>query len=130
MGKRLTFGTSGLRGVMGPGFCRINDLVVIQVCVCVCVCATCGHSSLGCVACSILTVSAAGCGYPYCSQKWVRPERPRDILDGVLFGVPGLGRVPAPRVYPFVAIALGCLCDQHSSLASVGRGGAPTAVHL
>ncbi|CBJ31711.1 conserved unknown protein [Ectocarpus siliculosus] len=30
MGKRLAFGTSGLRGVMGPGFCRINDLVVIQ----------------------------------------------------------------------------------------------------
>ena len=31
MGKRLSFGTSGLRGVMGPGFCRINDLVVMQV---------------------------------------------------------------------------------------------------
>ena len=31
MGKRLAFGTSGLRGAMGPGFCRINDLVVIQV---------------------------------------------------------------------------------------------------
>ncbi|CAM9953061.1 unnamed protein product [Scytosiphon promiscuus] len=30
MGKRLAFGTSGLRGAMGPGFCRINDLVVIQ----------------------------------------------------------------------------------------------------
>ncbi|CAN0525746.1 unnamed protein product, partial [Laminaria digitata] len=30
MGKRLAFGTSGLRGAMGAGFCRINDLVVIQ----------------------------------------------------------------------------------------------------
>lgn len=31
MGKRLAFGTSGLRGTMGPGYCRMNDLVVIQV---------------------------------------------------------------------------------------------------
>lgn len=31
MGKRLAFGTSGLRGAMGPGFCRINDLVIVQV---------------------------------------------------------------------------------------------------
>lgn len=31
MGKRLAFGTSGLRGTMGPGYCCMNDLVVIQV---------------------------------------------------------------------------------------------------
>ena len=31
LGKRLAFGTSGLRGAMGPGYCRMNDLVVIQV---------------------------------------------------------------------------------------------------
>jgi len=27
---RLTFGTAGLRAAMGPGFKRMNDLVVIQ----------------------------------------------------------------------------------------------------
>ena len=30
MKKRLTFGTAGIRGVMGAGFGRMNDLVVIQ----------------------------------------------------------------------------------------------------
>nr|XP_020647537.1 glucose 1,6-bisphosphate synthase isoform X1 [Pogona vitticeps] len=28
--RRLTFGTAGLRSAMGAGFCRINDLTVIQ----------------------------------------------------------------------------------------------------
>lgn len=28
--KRLSFGTAGLRGVMGPGFNAMNDLVIIQ----------------------------------------------------------------------------------------------------
>ncbi|CAM9980725.1 unnamed protein product [Choristocarpus tenellus] len=30
MGKRLRFGTAGLRAAMGAGYCRMNDLVVIQ----------------------------------------------------------------------------------------------------
>lgn len=31
MGKRLAFGTSGLRGPMGAGYGRMNDLVIVQV---------------------------------------------------------------------------------------------------
>jgi len=27
---RMEFGTAGLRGKMGPGYCSMNDLVVIQ----------------------------------------------------------------------------------------------------
>ena len=30
MQKRLTFGTAGIRGVMGPGYAKMNDLVIIQ----------------------------------------------------------------------------------------------------
>lgn len=30
VGKRLTFGTAGIRGRMGPGFSQMNDLVIIQ----------------------------------------------------------------------------------------------------
>lgn len=30
IGKRLTFGTAGIRGNMGPGFGQMNDLVIIQ----------------------------------------------------------------------------------------------------
>lgn len=30
IGKRLTFGTAGIRGSMGAGFSRMNDLVIIQ----------------------------------------------------------------------------------------------------
>jgi phosphoglucomutase/phosphopentomutase len=26
----MQFGTAGLRGLMGPGYCNMNDLVVIQ----------------------------------------------------------------------------------------------------
>ncbi|XP_076751636.1 phosphoglucomutase 2 [Xylocopa sonorina] len=28
--KRLEFGTAGLRGCMGPGYCQMNDLVIVQ----------------------------------------------------------------------------------------------------
>lgn len=28
--KRLTFGTAGLRAVMGPGYAAMNDLVIVQ----------------------------------------------------------------------------------------------------
>ena len=28
--KRMTFGTAGLRGVMGEGFACMNDLVIVQ----------------------------------------------------------------------------------------------------
>jgi phosphoglucomutase/phosphopentomutase len=28
--SRLSFGTAGLRGAMGPGYCRMNELVVLQ----------------------------------------------------------------------------------------------------
>jgi phosphoglucomutase/phosphopentomutase len=31
MAPRLEFGTAGIRGRMGPGFGRMNDLVIIQV---------------------------------------------------------------------------------------------------
>lgn len=30
VGKRLSFGTAGIRGNMGPGFAQMNDLVIIQ----------------------------------------------------------------------------------------------------
>jgi phosphomannomutase len=30
LGKRLEFGTAGLRAAMGPGYNAMNDLVVIQ----------------------------------------------------------------------------------------------------
>ena len=30
LGKRLAFGTAGLRATMGPGYSCMNDLVVIQ----------------------------------------------------------------------------------------------------
>lgn len=30
LGSRLSFGTAGLRGEMGPGTSRMNDLVVVQ----------------------------------------------------------------------------------------------------
>lgn len=30
LSTRLAFGTAGLRGPMGPGYCRMNDLVVMQ----------------------------------------------------------------------------------------------------
>lgn len=30
LGSRLAFGTAGLRGPMGPGYNRMNDLVVMQ----------------------------------------------------------------------------------------------------
>ncbi|XP_015785429.1 phosphoglucomutase-2 isoform X2 [Tetranychus urticae] len=30
LGSRLQFGTAGIRGKMGPGFSRLNDLVIIQ----------------------------------------------------------------------------------------------------
>ena len=32
LGSRLQFGTAGLRGPMGPGYNRMNDLVVLQTC--------------------------------------------------------------------------------------------------
>lgn len=32
LGTRLQFGTAGLRGPMGPGYNRMNDLVVMQTC--------------------------------------------------------------------------------------------------
>ena len=31
MAPRLEFGTAGIRGRMGPGFGRMNDLVIVQV---------------------------------------------------------------------------------------------------
>jgi phosphomannomutase len=30
LSSRLKFGTAGLRGKMGAGYCRMNDLVVLQ----------------------------------------------------------------------------------------------------
>jgi phosphoglucomutase / phosphopentomutase len=32
LGSRLQFGTAGLRGPMGPGYNRMNELVVLQTC--------------------------------------------------------------------------------------------------
>ncbi len=32
LGERLQFGTAGLRGPMGPGYSRMNELVVLQTC--------------------------------------------------------------------------------------------------
>ena len=32
LGSRLQFGTAGLRGPMGPGYSRMNELVVLQTC--------------------------------------------------------------------------------------------------
>jgi phosphoglucomutase/phosphopentomutase len=32
LGARLQFGTAGLRGPMGPGYNRMNELVVLQTC--------------------------------------------------------------------------------------------------
>mgnify|MGYP003709545419 CR=1 FL=1 len=32
LGTRLQFGTAGLRGPMGPGYNRMNELVVLQTC--------------------------------------------------------------------------------------------------
>ena len=32
LGSRLQFGTAGLRGPMGPGYSRMNDIVVLQTC--------------------------------------------------------------------------------------------------
>lgn len=32
MTKRIQFGTAGLRAAMGPGYCCMNDLVVLQTC--------------------------------------------------------------------------------------------------
>ena len=41
MAPRLEFGTAGIRGRMGAGFGRMNDLVIIQVykCALLCLCA-------------------------------------------------------------------------------------------
>jgi phosphomannomutase len=30
LGKRMAFGTAGLRGPMGPGYAQMNNLVVMQ----------------------------------------------------------------------------------------------------
>ena len=30
LGSRLAFGTAGLRGPMGPGYNRMNDIVILQ----------------------------------------------------------------------------------------------------
>jgi hypothetical protein len=32
LGKRVQFGTAGLRAAMGPGYACMNDLVVLQTC--------------------------------------------------------------------------------------------------
>ena len=43
MAPRLEFGTAGIRGRMGAGFGRMNDLVIIQVykCAWLCLCTRC-----------------------------------------------------------------------------------------